>query len=116
MNLNRHILLTIPSHLIPVWVLVVTPIKATPAAIVGFQGIGLVSDLPSPDDPTPSISADGRFVAGTETRPVGNDSVTEAFRWSESTGTIHLGDFPGGNFISRATDVTADGSLVTYSS
>ncbi|HYE95601.1 MAG TPA: T9SS type A sorting domain-containing protein, partial [Rubricoccaceae bacterium] len=36
----------------------------------------------------------------------------EAFRWTEQTGMVGLGDLPGGAFESTAYDVTPDGSVV----
>ena len=39
-------------------------------------------------------------------------SGTEAFRWTEATGMVGLGDLPGGDFYSTAYGVSADGSVV----
>jgi uncharacterized membrane protein len=36
----------------------------------------------------------------------------QAFRWTEATGIVPLGDLPGGEFYSEALDVSADGSVV----
>jgi probable HAF family extracellular repeat protein len=37
---------------------------------------------------------------------------SEAFRWTQATGMVGLGDLPGSDFSSRATGVSADGSVV----
>jgi uncharacterized membrane protein len=36
----------------------------------------------------------------------------EAFRWTSAAGMTGLGDLPGGDFYSKATDISADGSVV----
>jgi probable HAF family extracellular repeat protein len=37
---------------------------------------------------------------------------SQAFRWTEETGLVNLGDLPGGRFFSQANAVSADGSVV----
>ena len=37
---------------------------------------------------------------------------TEAFRWTEGSGMVGLGDLAGGSFYSVANAVNADGSVV----
>ena len=54
------------------------------------------------------ISADGSTVVGQSEGPLG----PEAFRWTQSTGMVGLGDLPGGSFDSLAWDASADGSRV----
>jgi len=39
-------------------------------------------------------------------------SGTEAFRWTQTTGMVGLGDLPGGNFNSNAYAVSANGQVV----
>ncbi|MCA2665657.1 MAG: hypothetical protein IM486_14370 [Microcystis sp. M114S2] len=39
-------------------------------------------------------------------------SGDEAFRWTQTTGIVGLGDLPGGIFNSSATAVSANGSIV----
>ena len=39
-------------------------------------------------------------------------SGDEAFRWTQATGMVGLGDLPGGSFNSIAWGVSADGSVV----
>jgi hypothetical protein len=56
-----------------------------------------------------AVNADGSVVVGVDTRP--GDIDDEAFRWSQSTGSIGLGFLPGDNF-SQANAVNADGSVV----
>jgi len=41
-----------------------------------------------------------------------SDSGREAFRWTQDGGMVGLSDLPGGNFSSRALDVSADGNVV----
>ena len=54
------------------------------------------------------VSADGSVVVGR-----GNfTSGWGAFRWTQSGGIQELGDLPGGNYNSYASDVSADGSFV----
>lgn len=62
-----------------------------------------------------AVSADGSTVVGfgTPADSVGGLPVDrEAFRWTQSTGMVGLGDLPGGQFYSWASDVSADGSVV----
>ncbi|MCU7241850.1 MAG: PEP-CTERM sorting domain-containing protein [Microcystis aeruginosa WS75] len=59
------------------------------------------------------VSADGSVVVG-----YGNSANnsganrTEAFRWTQVTGMVGLGDLAGGSFDSAAWGVSADGSVV----
>jgi probable HAF family extracellular repeat protein len=57
------------------------------------------------------ISADGSVVVGYSNIPNVNGGY-EAFRWTQATGMVGLGDLPGGIFDSKATGVSADGSVV----
>ena len=50
------------------------------------------------------LSDDGSVVVGI--------SGSQAYRWTESTGPIGLGDLPGGTFFSLAFDVSNDGDTV----
>ena len=59
------------------------------------------------------VSASGAVVVGQSDGVInGNGSGNLAFRWSQQTGTVFLGDLPGGPFISLATAISADGSIV----
>ncbi|WP_287722282.1 hypothetical protein [Microcystis sp. M055S1] len=88
---------------------------AVPAQAASFQGLG---DLPggSFSSDATGVSADGSVVVGQSTSASGN----EAFRWTQATGMVGLGDlaggisFPGGFFSSPG--VSADGSVVVGSS
>jgi probable HAF family extracellular repeat protein len=42
----------------------------------------------------------------------GSDLGAEAFRWTKETGMVGLGELPGGRFLSEATDVSADGTVI----
>lgn len=50
------------------------------------------------------ISTDGFVIVGRADK--------QAFRWTQEQGMVGLGDLPGGAFDSRATAVSADGSVV----
>jgi len=83
-------------------------------AFLWTAGTGLVG-LGVPDETHPvaasaghNISADGRFVVGAGSTANG----LEAFRWTQSEGFVLLGDLPGGLFFSKATEASADGSVV----
>ena len=54
------------------------------------------------------VSADGSVVVGRGF----SSSGEEAFRWTQGTGMVGLGDLSGGRFESRAFGVSADGSVV----
>lgn len=54
------------------------------------------------------VSADGQVVVGVIDVP----NRREAFRWSNSSGLVGLGDFDGGTFSSTAYAVSADGSVI----
>ena len=71
-------------------------VQASFGVIVGFQGIGaeIVQD----------VSGDGLVVVGS--------TGSEAFRWTQDSGIVGLGDLPGGDFESNAMSVSADGSVI----
>ncbi|MBX9792466.1 MAG: PEP-CTERM sorting domain-containing protein [Pirellulales bacterium] len=90
---------------------------ATPAraGAFSFQGLG---DLPGGGFGSYAygVSADGSVVVGFGS----SASASEAFRWTSDGGVgqvnmVGLGDLPGGGFGSRASDVSADGSVVVGS-
>jgi probable HAF family extracellular repeat protein len=78
----------------------------------GMVGLG---DFPggSADSHANAVSADGSVIVGDSSSSNNTVAgVTEAFRWTEGTGMVPLGDFPGGGFSSIAYGVSADGSVV----
>ena len=60
------------------------------------------------------VSANGSVVVGVSTSANGTEALgwQEAFRWTQGTGIVGLGDLPGGSFWSNAQNVSADGSVV----
>jgi probable HAF family extracellular repeat protein len=89
----------------------------------GFRWSLALGMTPIPDLPgglnlsTPNaISADGTTIVGysSSTASSANNTLlkAEAYRWTDATGTLPLGDLPGGDYYSVALDVTADGSAV----
>lgn len=55
-----------------------------------------------------NVSTNGKVVVG----QVVFDTTAEAYYWSAASGTVLLGDLPGGNVNSQALDVSGDGSIV----
>jgi probable HAF family extracellular repeat protein len=80
--------------------------------------VGL-GDLPPEGFDFPSraagVSADGSVVVGAGNYCPGGGPAPvtgEAVRWTQSKAIVGLGDVPGGNGVSRAFGVSADGSVV----
>ncbi|HRQ74005.1 MAG TPA: hypothetical protein PLU35_13345 [Phycisphaerales bacterium] len=72
----------------------------------GMVGIGF---LPGGNESYATrASGDGRWIVGRGPSSEGG----QAFRWSETTGMIGLGDLPGSTFYSEAIGVSDDGSIV----
>ena len=65
-----------------------------PAQAASFQGLG---DLPGGvfSSSAGGVSADGSVVVGSGTSANGY----EAFRWTQATGMVGLGDLSGGGFL-----------------
>jgi uncharacterized membrane protein len=65
------------------------------------------------------VSADGNVIVGVSFFPTVPPNSTnfksEAFRWTEATGMVSLGDLLGGRVRSTAYDVSADGSVIVGS-
>ncbi len=59
-----------------------------------------------------ALSADGSSVVGTSTLEGGG---LAAFRWSQGTGFLNIGDLPGSGTIGVALGVSADGGVVVGS-
>jgi probable HAF family extracellular repeat protein len=80
----------------------------------GMIGLGgLLQNTSSPTD----ISADGLTIVGSSrsrSRSGGASTAdgVEAFRWASAGGMVGLGDLPGGDYISGATAVSADGAVI----
>jgi probable HAF family extracellular repeat protein len=77
-----------------------------------FEGLG---DLPGGafQSGATDVSDQGSVVVGVGTyasSPTSSDR--EAFRWTQETGMVGLGDLPGGETSSAASGVSADGSVV----
>jgi len=82
----------------------------------GMTGLG---DLPggTPDFPSRATgaSANGSVIVGIGNYSAGGGPIPvtgEAFRWTEPKTIMGLGDVPGGAGVSRAFDVSADGSVI----
>lgn len=83
-----------------------------PAQAASFQGLG---GLPGSFSSSASgVSADGSVVVGSSQRERTDSPYRgwEAFRWTQGTGMVGLGNLPGGDFGSRASEVSGDGSVV----
>jgi uncharacterized membrane protein len=113
--------------------------RHTPAS--GIQTLGWlpwgnarIDDFHGPHSRSTGISADGSVVVGNSTSaasyaerdetidfrvdanqpPINMSAIydVEAFRWTEDSGMVGLGDLPGGDFGSVATGVSGDGQTV----
>jgi probable HAF family extracellular repeat protein len=73
-----------------------------------FQGLGDFSGG-SFNSQALGVSADGSVVVGSGT----NASGLQAFRWTQSTGMVSLGNLPDGSFKqSEASRISADGTVI----
>jgi probable HAF family extracellular repeat protein len=85
----------------------------------GMVGLG---DLPGGrfNSQAHGVSADGAVIVGeseiASAGPRFPPARNEAFRWTQADGMVGLGDLEGGNFQSKAYDVSGDGSVVVGSS
>jgi probable HAF family extracellular repeat protein len=59
-----------------------------------------------------AVNGDGSVVVGGGSFLLAGTVYSEAFRWTAASGLVGLGDLPGGNIGSSATDVSADGSTI----
>jgi probable HAF family extracellular repeat protein len=82
-----------------------------------------LGDLPGGDSfsVAADVSTDGSIVVGgaSSAASLAGSSFEldfEAFRWTQATGMVGLGDLPGGGFHSFAHAVSADGSVVVGAS
>ncbi|MBI5762666.1 MAG: PEP-CTERM sorting domain-containing protein [Planctomycetes bacterium] len=80
-------------------------------ALGGMEDLGMIAFREEKKEGTSratAVSMDGLVIVGGGTSDVVD---SEAFRWTEETGTLGLGLLPGGNF-SEARGVSGDGSIV----
>ncbi|MFN9672520.1 MAG: hypothetical protein ACK552_08030 [Microcystis sp.] len=80
-----------------------------PAQAASFQGLGFLPGGSFSRSFAQGVSADGSVVVG-ESSSV--NSPAEAFRWTQQTGMVGLGDLSGGRFSSGAQGVSAEGSFI----
>ncbi len=63
-----------------------------------------------------AVSADGLVVVGNSETcsdvAEANSSGAKAFRWTQATGMIDIGDLPGGPVSAQATDISFDGRVI----
>lgn len=79
----------------------------------GMQALGAPPTMPEPDNAGYAATPDGALVVGASRATSGG--ILEGFRWSEGEGLVALGDAFGGTVgtaMSRALDVSADGSII----
>ena len=80
----------------------------------GFEDLGTLLSAGVGTSEASAVSADGNVVVGSSlhSSPIGG--VIEAFRWTPTGGMVGLGGLAGGHgaFLSRATAVSADGSVI----
>jgi probable HAF family extracellular repeat protein len=60
-----------------------------------------------------AVSADGSNVVGWL---IPSQPISEAFRWTEETGKVPLGELPGGLFLSSALGIADDGGVIVGTS
>jgi uncharacterized membrane protein len=77
------------------------------AAQPSFTSLGALPDRRLETD-AHAVSADGSIVVGQRF----SDGVIEAFRWTVDQGLVGLGNLRGGNGLSRAFGISADGSTI----
>jgi len=89
------------------------------------QGVMVgLGDLPGGDEYSAgaAISHNGSVVVGGASSAASHGGGAglvpsfEAFRWTQATGMLPLGDLPGGGFYSFANAVSADGSVIVGAS
>ena len=85
---------------------------AVPAQAASFfTGLGFLPGGSFGTSEANGVSADGSVVVGVSQSANGS----EAFRWTQATGMVGLGDLSGGSFNSVAYGVSADGSVIVGS-
>lgn len=81
------------------------------------EGFAIIPRLPTRPDArhaATGVSADGSVIVGTAFFDDDEFFQSEAFRWTESTGTVGLGDLPGcgASPVSTAAGVSDDGLVI----
>jgi probable HAF family extracellular repeat protein len=81
------------------------------------EGMVDIGHLPTPDGVSALAEAygansDGSVIVGMTRSMISSSSGWEAFRWTQATGMVGLGDLPGGNVLAEAYATTADGSII----
>jgi len=71
-------------------------------------GLGFLPGGPVKSSGAAGISSDGRVIVGSSRSAFG----TEAFRWTEQTGMVGLGDLPGADFYSIARAVSPNAEFI----
>ena len=64
------------------------------------------------DGSATGVSGDGSVVVGYRGFSSDSGVIYKAFRWTEASGMVGLGDLPGGDFSNYAKGVSGDGSTV----
>ena len=79
----------------------------------GMVGLGYLSGGGAVSEAY-GVSGDGSVVVGRSANASANANanIVEAFRWTQGTGMVGLGDLSGGGFDSSAIGVSVDGSVV----
>ena len=91
---------------------VAAPITENAIRWSSVAGLNLLPDFPANVySRAEDISPDGAFIVGGTAAGV-ISTIPEAFLWNADSGTIGLGDLPGGEDFSNAVAVSADGRAV----
>jgi len=86
--------------------------QSSASVSVGFHPLGYLNDTGIFESQGLAISSDGSTVAGRTTSPNSSNAPFEAFRWTESTGMVGIGDLPDAGFFSGAYGISGDGSVI----
>ncbi|MBC7773112.1 MAG: PEP-CTERM sorting domain-containing protein [Pyrinomonadaceae bacterium] len=89
----------------------VEPFRWTAAG--GMVGLGTLPGGDRTAGRATDVSPDGSVVVGaTRSLNANANRTEEAFRWTQKSGLVGLGDIPGGPYSSTASAVSADGATV----
>ena len=78
----------------------------------GMVGLGNLAGGTYLDASALGISPEGNVVVGFSNSSNAPSPFYEAFRWSQATGMVGLGDLPGGAFLSEASATSSNGEVV----